>query len=70
MMKLKAAYQESIFNSNYLTNWLRANSKCDGCLTTEQEKELLLVLKNHLTGLAKARKKLLSMVEGANATHH
>ena len=70
MMKLKAVYQESIFNSNYLTNWLREYGKCEGCLTTEQEKELMLVLKNHLTGLAKARKKLLNMVDGTNATHH
>ena len=70
MMKMKATYPDSIFDSSYLTNWLRANGKRKGSLSAEQEKELMLALKNHLTMLAKARQKLLNIAEGKNTTHH
>jgi len=70
MIKLKATYPDPLFDSCYLTNWLRANGKCKGSLSAGQEKELMLALKNHLKMLAKARKKLLNIAEGKISTYH
>ena len=68
--KMKATYPDPLFDSGYLTNWLRANGKRKGSLSVEQEKELMLALTNHLKMLAKARKKVLKMAQEDIDNHH
>jgi hypothetical protein len=70
MVRLKVSYPDPLFDSSYLKNWLRANGKRKGNLSAEQEKELLLALKNHLKMLAKSRKKLINIAEEKNTSHH